>query len=125
MHVQRGRPLLFINAPENEADDILHLYEQYLQSHDDVEDYRRHFIPVVYWDDDGEEKVYYIDYYVRWRDNVVEWVQCVPHKDLKPIKKYLYAKRISEASDIRFRGLSDDEMSSLHKYIRDRSSMGD
>lgn len=98
---------------------VLDIYEQYLKSCDGVEDYRRRFIPIVYWDDDGEEKIYHIDYYVRWRDGTVEWIQCIPHGDLRPIKKYLYAKRISESHDIVFRGLNSKELFYIESLFPD------
>lgn len=85
-------------------------YEKYLIDNNIT--YKKNFIPIIYWDDDGCEKIYYIDFYVE-NDGNVEWVQCVPHRDLRPIKKYLYAKKIAESHNIVFRGLNDNELRSL------------
>lgn len=86
-------------------------YEEYLKSNQEIESYERDFIPIVYWDDDGQEKVFYIDFYLKHKNGQTEWVQCVPHRDLRPIKKYLYAKKISEShNNTVFRGLNEEEL---------------
>lgn len=91
-------------------------YEQYLKNNPDVEDYKRDFIPIIYWDDDCQEKTFLIDFYVKWKNNRTEWVQAIPHSDLRPIKKYLYAKKISEShKNTIFRGLNKRELSTISK----------
>ena len=90
-----------------------HKYEQYLKS--ESKDYKKDFIPIVYWDDDCIEKTFYIDFYVEWEDGTTEWVQAIPHKNLRPIKKYLYAQNIAESHNIVFRGLNEQELSIVSK----------
>ena len=93
--------------------DLKQQYEQYLISSGLI--YEKDFIPIIYWDlCDGkiEEKQFFIDFYVE-NDGKIEWIQCIPHSDLRPIKKYLYAQKISESSGIVFRGLTDAELKCL------------
>jgi hypothetical protein len=86
-------------------------YESYLKSNVDVDEYKRDFIPIIYWDDDYVEKRHMISFYVKWKNGKTEWIECIPHKDLRPIKKYLYARRIAESFNVVFRGLNSEELS--------------
>lgn len=96
--------------------DIKDRYEIYLQSNPDVKHYDRDFVPIVYWDDDGEEKIYMINFRVVYDDESVEWIECVPHEDLRPTKKYLYAKKVSESVGAVFRGLRKNEVMECNQH---------
>jgi len=87
-------------------------YEQYLI--DNNIEYKKDFIPIIYWDNDCKEKEFLIDFYIKL-DDCTEWVQAIPHKDLRPIKKYLYAKKIAESHNVSFRGLNEEELSMVSK----------
>lgn len=83
--------------------------ECYFRSLSGVTEVKTDFIPIVYWDDDGEEKVYTIPIWVRYDDERTEWIETKHQSDIIPIKKYLYAHNIAKMHGIKFRGLTDEE----------------
>jgi hypothetical protein len=83
--------------------------ECYFRSLHGVTEVKTDFIPVIYWDDDGEEKVYTVPIWVRYADGKTEWIEIKPQSEIMPIKKYLYAHHISKMHGAKFRGLTDEE----------------
>lgn len=98
----------------NKQDLLKDQYEQYLI--DNNIEYKKDFIPIIYWDDDCQEKEFFIDFYVELEDRA-EWVQAIPHSDLRPIKKYLYAQKIAESHNIKFRGINKEELIVISNQI--------
>lgn len=89
---------------------------EYFRNRDDVDEVRTNFIPIIYWDNDGCEKTYYIPLWIKYADGRIEWIENKPHRDLKPIKKYLYAHNIAGSSgNTVFRGLNGLELAYLNQ----------
>jgi hypothetical protein len=86
------------------------LYSEYLKNNPQVEEYKYHFIPIMYLEEEGFV-AYKVSFWVKYKDGRTEWIEA--KAKMPPLRKYLVAAAAAKNAKIVFRGLTKEEIQVL------------
>jgi len=82
-------------------------YAMLLDNDNNVNMWNYENVMIPYIDDDGSNRLYYIDFDIRYNNGLIKWIEIKLKDNMIPINKLIYATKSAISSGIKFEGIDN------------------